>query len=265
MFEWYHAINWSKRMPTNEASHEITKTAQSGVPMTLANYEQAAMRTMADQDMIRERNYKGLDKHGCLHIVTSKQMTQMDNAARGMAGDAGEVNTCIQAMLEYGKPLDLTNLLEELGDVQWRIVQMLDAVGFTLEDVMRANIRKLAIRFPGKYTDFLAAEENRNRERERQAVETLAPLAEKVPFEPAVVQTAADTLLARNTDIPQIGDPYPTPRNSAGEAIPVPSPGIPKITPLDDLRLVAPKYCAKCGLKLYRNNPSEFCNSCVKV
>lgn len=262
-------------MPKNDAAHEITKSAQDGPTMTIANYEQAAMRTMADQSMIRTRNLSGVDKKGqpvfpeCDLFLGSVKMTQMDNAARGMAGDAGEVNTCIQNVLEYGKPLDRTNLLEELGDVLWRIVQMCDAVGFTLEDVMRANVRKLAIRFPDKYSDFLADEANRNREGERQALE--------------VVPDCSNTDPARFDGlVPQLGDPYSQTESEARKEIiekgveflgylaatacapvPAPSPGIPKITPIDDLRQVAQKFCKKCGLKLHRNNTAELCNSCT--
>lgn len=129
--------------------------------MTPAEYQERALRTMANQASICNRNNAAHD---------SVKMTQLNNAARGMAGDVGEVNTCVQRCLEYGKPLDLVNLKEELGDVLWRIVQACDAVGFTLEEVMQANIAKLSKRYPEKYTDELAAEENRNRDAERQAV-----------------------------------------------------------------------------------------------
>jgi len=134
-------------------------------------YAKAALRTMADQGIIRQRNYDGDDKTGRAHIISSHRLTQIDNAARGMAGDVGEVNTCVQQCLEYGKQLDLNNLLAELGDVQWRIMQMCDAVGFTLEQVFEANIAKLAKRYPEAYSDFLADEANRDRKQEDAAVE----------------------------------------------------------------------------------------------
>lgn len=135
--------------------------------MTPTEYQALALRTMADQGKILKRNYES---------ETAIMFCQLDNAARGMAGDVGEVNTCVQRCLEYGKPLDLVNLKEELGDVLWRIVQACDAVGFTLEEVMRANIAKLSKRYPDKYTDERAAEENRDREAEREAIEQKPPM-----------------------------------------------------------------------------------------
>lgn len=139
--------------------------------MNSTEYAKAALRTMANQATIRLRNYNGEDKTGVRHIIDPVRLTQIDNAARGMAGDVGEVNTCVQQCLEYGKQLDLNNLLAELGDVQWRIMQMCDAVGFTLEQVFEANIAKLAKRYPEAYSDFLADETNRNREAEDAAVD----------------------------------------------------------------------------------------------
>lgn len=144
--------------------------------MTAERYEKMALRTMADQWVIRARMILGVDKNdapvfkGERTHDSSVKMTQIDNAARGMAGDVGEVNSCIQACLEYGKPLDLVNLLEELGDVQWRIIQMCNAVGFTLEQVFKANIAKLKKRYPNEYSDFLADEDNRDRKVEAEAI-----------------------------------------------------------------------------------------------
>lgn len=140
----------------------------------LNDYQKLALRTMADQAKIANRNY--LPESAAELIPTVKTdtptsvLTQLDNASRGLGADAGEVLSCVQRCLEYGKPLDLVNLKEELGDVLWRIVQACDAVGFTLQEVADANIAKLAKRYPDKYTDTLAHEENRDREAEREAI-----------------------------------------------------------------------------------------------
>lgn len=127
--------------------------------MDSKQYQGMALRTMADQGKIRERVYN-----------LGTQATQLDNASRGLAGDTGEVLTCIQRHLEYGKPLDIHNLREEVGDVLWRLVQLCSAVGLTLEECMDANIAKLKVRYPDAYSDFLADEDNRDREAERLAL-----------------------------------------------------------------------------------------------
>ena len=127
--------------------------------MTPAEYQKLALRTMAPQEPIRQRIYD----NGIL-------ATQLENAARGMCNDTGEFSEAIKKWLEYGQPLDPVNLKEELGDVLWRIVQACDALEITLEDVMEKNIRKLAIRYGEKYSDFLAAEANRDRAAERETL-----------------------------------------------------------------------------------------------
>jgi NTP pyrophosphatase (non-canonical NTP hydrolase) len=126
--------------------------------MTTDEYEKLAMRTEADQGKILIR----------LASLGPDAM-RLDNAARGLAGDAGEVSTAVMKFIEYGRDLDRTNLIEEVGDCLWRLAQVCKAAGFTLQDAMEANIRKLSVRYPEKYSDTLSA--NRNPEAERRAVE----------------------------------------------------------------------------------------------
>lgn len=121
-------------------------------------YQGMALRTEADAATILRR-------------MTLQDM-RLDNAARGLAGDAGEISTCVQKHIEYGQPLDRTNLLEEVGDCLWRLAQLCDAADFTLEQAMVANLAKLRARYPNQYSDVLAAEEGRDRVAERTAIET---------------------------------------------------------------------------------------------
>lgn len=128
--------------------------------MTPNEYQQLALRTQADQWVIRQRIYN-----------TGVKATQLDNAARGLADDSGELSSAVKKWLEYGQPLDETNVIEEIGDCLWRLAQACEAIGITLEDAMRANIAKLARRYPNKYEDRLAAEDGRDRSAERVAME----------------------------------------------------------------------------------------------
>lgn len=82
----------------------------------------------------------------------------------------------MQRWIYYGKgDLNLPNLVEEFGDLLWYVCLGLNALGLNLEDVMRANIAKLAARYPDKYTDYHAAEENRDRAKESEAVQSAMP------------------------------------------------------------------------------------------
>jgi hypothetical protein len=69
----------------------------------------------------------------------------------------GELSATVEKAVWYGQPLDEGNLAEESGDCLWYIVELLNALGLRMGDVMAANIRKLASRYPDKYTDERAA------------------------------------------------------------------------------------------------------------
>lgn len=133
--------------------------------MQAKEYNDKALRTEADQSLI-------LYRLGAL----GPEAMRLDNAARGLAGDAGEVSSAVMKFIEYGKPFDKANMLEEVGDCLWRLNQVCAAVRgltgdetFTLESAMDANIRKLAARYPDKYSDDKAI--NRNKEAELKAIE----------------------------------------------------------------------------------------------
>lgn len=128
--------------------------------MDVNTYSTLALRTEADQEKILDRLW---------HL--GPQAMRLDNAARGLAGDAGEVSSAVMRYIEYGRELDRVNLLEEVGDCLWRLNQICAATGLTLEQAMEANIAKLSARYPGKYTDELA--QNRDHTRERAAITSI--------------------------------------------------------------------------------------------
>ena len=135
--------------------------------MNVNDYQRLAMRTKCDQI---EALYRISNKENHTPGVS---LIQLNQAALGLAGDAGELCNAVARCVYYGKELDLTNVKEEVGDVLWWIAEACDAIGVSMEDMMEANIRKLQVRYPDKFTEELAAEENRNREAERQAIETV--------------------------------------------------------------------------------------------
>lgn len=131
--------------------------------MNPSDYQRLAMRTEANQRDIVHRIY-------VIDQTQDAKATRLSNAVRGLSDDAGEVNAAVKKWLEYGQELDEINLLEEVGDCLWRLAQVCDAIGATLDDAMVANIKKLQQRYPETYSDTLAKEENRDRDKEREAV-----------------------------------------------------------------------------------------------
>jgi NTP pyrophosphatase (non-canonical NTP hydrolase) len=89
------------------------------------------------------------------------------HSACGICNEAGELMEIVKKYVFYGKDVDRTHMLEELGDLLWYISLSLDALGFTFEDVMEKNIAKLKARYKdGEFDALLAVERDRVKERE---------------------------------------------------------------------------------------------------
>jgi NTP pyrophosphatase (non-canonical NTP hydrolase) len=82
------------------------------------------------------------------------------HCALGVCGEAGEVADLIKKFAFMGHPLEVRNLLGELGDLMWYIVLLCDALGLSMEDVLADNVEKLRKRYP----DGFSAERSINRD-----------------------------------------------------------------------------------------------------
>lgn len=82
------------------------------------------------------------------------------HAAIGCATEAGELLDQVKKHLFYGKPLDLVNLQEEVGDICWYLNLLCAWMGTTLEEQMANNAEKLRIRYPVKFEQQKALARN---------------------------------------------------------------------------------------------------------
>lgn len=76
--------------------------------------------------------------------------------AVGIAGEAAEL---LDAVVKYveGERLDVDNCIEELGDIEFYMEGFRDAICFTRENILDANIEKLSVRYNGlNYSDQAA-------------------------------------------------------------------------------------------------------------
>ena len=88
----------------------------------------------------------------------------------GIAGEGGELVDAVKKTVFYGKPLDRTNVIEELGDLMWYIDGMCDVLAISLEEVMSKNVAKLQTRYKGEGFSNDSANV-RDLDAERQALE----------------------------------------------------------------------------------------------
>jgi NTP pyrophosphatase (non-canonical NTP hydrolase) len=80
----------------------------------------------------------------------------IDRLLHGMLGictEAGELQDAIKKQMIYGKPLDITNVIEECGDLLWYIALTLDACMCPMSEAMERNIAKLKARYPEGFTE----------------------------------------------------------------------------------------------------------------
>ena len=65
----------------------------------------------------------------------------------GLVGEAGEIAEKVKKWIRGDKPaLDAHGLLLEVSDVLWYVTALADDLGYTLQDVIDANVEKLTSR-----------------------------------------------------------------------------------------------------------------------
>lgn len=89
----------------------------------------------------------------------------------GMMTEVGELVDCFKKELAYDKQIDWINVPEEIGDLMWYIACFCKINNFDLEAILDNNIKKLATRYPEKFTQYHAL--NRDLNKEREILETL--------------------------------------------------------------------------------------------
>jgi NTP pyrophosphatase (non-canonical NTP hydrolase) len=88
------------------------------------------------------------------------------HGAIGVITEGGELLDAIKKHVYYGKPLDVVNLREEIGDVMWYLALLCRATNTDLSVVASTNIDKLRARFPDKFDPSKALNRNLDAERE---------------------------------------------------------------------------------------------------
>jgi NTP pyrophosphatase (non-canonical NTP hydrolase) len=78
------------------------------------------------------------------------------HSAIGIAGEAGELLDAIKKHVVYNKPLDLQNVMEELGDLEFYLQQMRNRLCIERTMVINRNFIKLHRRYANGYSDAAA-------------------------------------------------------------------------------------------------------------
>lgn len=75
----------------------------------------------------------------------------------GISGESGELLDCVKKAVIYRKPIDMDNLIEELGDLEFYMEGLRQSFGITRSQTLSHNITKLSKRYQGlKFTNEAA-------------------------------------------------------------------------------------------------------------
>jgi len=135
-----------------------------------STYQQLASRTECDQEASARRRHFADTESGNANVCT-----RLHHAVLGLAGEVGELASALEKWIHYNQSFDPVNIKEELGDCMWYIALACNALKLDLGQVMEANIRKLQKRYPEKFQESKAKEENRDRDAERVIVAQRIP------------------------------------------------------------------------------------------
>lgn len=82
-----------------------------------------------------------------------------NHMAIGVASEAGELLDCVKKYVIYNKPIDMTNLVEELGDIEFYLEGLRQSFNIKRSETLLANKDKLAKRYESLvYTDQEASD-----------------------------------------------------------------------------------------------------------
>jgi len=110
--------------------------------------------------MTHEQMVKNLVKPGSEILAqVSPDMMGLIHMILGVAGETGELLDAIKKAAIYQKPIDMENVIEELGDIEFYLEGMRQQLGITRDQTLDANIAKLSKRYhSGSYSDTQAQE-----------------------------------------------------------------------------------------------------------
>lgn len=104
-----------------------------------------------------------------LERLQNPQTVRLLHAAIGLSTEAAELLDMLKKHIFYGKPLDLVNAKEEVGDSMWYAGLAIDVLRTTMNDILTMNIDKLRLRYPEKFSGEQAV--NRDTDAERRLLE----------------------------------------------------------------------------------------------
>lgn len=155
----YNVKLYTPRNPIFDLAASVMAEPVKLQPLLFSEYVKSAMRTDLTSAQYEEVLAR-LSHPGVLRLL---------HAGMGLCTESGEFVDQLKRYLFYGKPIDMTNLVEEVGDLMWYSALAISATDKAPEAVLAGNIAKLFKRYPEKFDEVSAL--TRNILAETQALE----------------------------------------------------------------------------------------------
>lgn len=120
---------------------------------------------MRTNEFIDDAN-RTLDQGQNIKLTASQALIL--HGAIGISTEANEILDLVKKKLFYGKEIEDSDLIDEIGDVLRYLTIFLKQLNTSFEDVMEINVRKMAKRYPEGFNKEKAVE--RNVEEEKRCV-----------------------------------------------------------------------------------------------
>ena len=95
-----------------------------------------------------------IDSTSKLDVQDNMNLPRVMTSAIGMLAESGEFTEVLKKMVFQGKEFNEENrfhMKRELGDILWYWIQGCMALGYTPDEVMDENIKKLEARYPNGF------------------------------------------------------------------------------------------------------------------
>jgi NTP pyrophosphatase (non-canonical NTP hydrolase) len=103
-------------------------------------YTERSLRTCNYYNEIKKHNDNP-------YLIEELDYKRMNNNAMGIGGESGEIIDILKKHLHQGKNLDKEHLKEEIGDLFWYLSNLINQMGFDLNEILEENIKKLENRY----------------------------------------------------------------------------------------------------------------------
>ena len=81
------------------------------------------------------------------------QESELSSWGLGVAGEAGDIASCIKKLLFHKNEAIKDGIKENVGDVIWYVAMICNVLGWNLDEILEENIKKLKERYPQGFTE----------------------------------------------------------------------------------------------------------------